>query len=104
MDEGRRFEDLPAWQAAHAFTLAVYRATDGWPDRERERDGLASQVRGTAVTVPAKIANGWAGFDPDEPATASHLVAQMSISRRSLREVETLLDVAHGLDLLDDAT
>ena len=103
MDGERRFEDLPAWQAARAFTMAVYRATDAWPASEREREGLASQVRGAAVTVPAKTANGWGGFEPDEPATASHLVAQTAISRRSLREAETLLHVAHGLDLLDDA-
>ena len=104
MEGERRFEDLPAWQAAQAFTLAIYRTTNGWPERERERDGLVSQIRGAAVTVPAKIANGWGGFDPDEPATAPYLVQQLSISRWALREAETLLHIAHGLDLLGDAT
>lgn len=92
MDE-RRFEDLPAWQAGHAFALGVYRLTEGW--QTEETPGLRADARGAAVTVPAKIANGWGGYDPEEPATGSHLVAQIEISRRALREAETLLLVGH---------
>lgn len=92
MDE-RRFEDLPAWRAGHAFALGVYRLTEGWP--AAETPGLRADARGAAVTVPAKIANGWGGYDPEEPATGSHLVAQIEISRRALREAETLLLVGH---------
>ncbi len=45
------------WQRAHEFVLAVYRYTESFP--EREKYGLAHQLRRAAVSIPANIAEGF---------------------------------------------
>ena len=52
-----RFEDILAWQKAHAFVLLVYRVTGHFP--EVERFGLISQFRRAAVSIEANIAEGY---------------------------------------------
>ena len=52
-----RFEDIYAWQKAHAFVLLVYRVTGHFP--EVERFGLISQFRRAAVSIEANIAEGY---------------------------------------------
>src|SRR5499427_4130656 len=54
---GRSFRDLRVWQKAHEFVLAVYRYTESFP--EREKYGLAHQMRRAAVSIPANIAEGF---------------------------------------------
>jgi four helix bundle protein len=94
-DEGPRFEDLPAWQAAMDFTMAVYRATDAWP--EVERDGLAAELRHEAVVVPSKIAAAHA-LSEGSPALAA---AAFGLARAALRDVEMRLHIARDLGLLE---
>src|SRR5882757_8208865 len=53
----RSFEDLIVWQKAHAWVLAIYRFTDGFPAKEIY--SLTSQFRRAAVSVPANIAEGF---------------------------------------------
>src|SRR5215469_13391279 len=53
----RSFRDLVVWQKAHAFVLAVYRYTESF--LEREKYGLAHQLRRAAVSIPANIAEGF---------------------------------------------
>jgi four helix bundle protein len=50
------FEDLMAWQRAHALFLEVYRITKNWPTEERY--GLTSQTRRAAFSVAANIVEG----------------------------------------------
>jgi four helix bundle protein len=52
----RSFRDLRVWQKAHEFVLAVYRYSESFP--EREKYGLAHQLRRAAVSIPANIAFG----------------------------------------------
>jgi four helix bundle protein len=52
-----KFTDLTVWQKAHEVTLLVYRATEGFPDRERF--GIVAQIRRSAASVPANIAEGY---------------------------------------------
>jgi four helix bundle protein len=52
----KSFEELVVWQKAHAFVLAVYRLTEGFP--RHEVFGLTSQLRRAVVSVPANIAEG----------------------------------------------
>ena len=51
------FENVIAWQKAHAFVLQVYRVTRSFP--EDEKFGLVSQFRRAAVSIEANIAEGY---------------------------------------------
>ncbi len=51
------FEDVIAWQKAHALTILVYRLTREFP--KDELFGLTSQFRRAAVSVEANIAEGY---------------------------------------------
>jgi four helix bundle protein len=58
------YRNLKVWQRAHGFALDVYRLTNQFPPDERF--GLTSQIRRSAVSVPANIAEGSTrGSDPD---------------------------------------
>jgi four helix bundle protein len=47
-------QDLIVWQKAHEFVLSVYRITGRFP--KTEIYGLTSQLRRSAVSIPANIA------------------------------------------------
>lgn len=53
----RCFQDLIVWQKAHQFVLAVYAMTKTFP--KDELYGLTSQLRRSAVSIPANIAEGF---------------------------------------------
>lgn len=50
------FRELKVWQKAHELTLAIYRATAGFP--REELYGITSQLRRAAASVPANLAEG----------------------------------------------
>jgi four helix bundle protein len=50
------FKELKVWQKAHAMTLAVYDMTRTFP--REELYGLTSQLRRSAASVGANIAEG----------------------------------------------
>lgn len=52
-----KFEDLQVWQKAHQLVLVIYKTTRKFPDEERF--GLISQMRRSAISVPANIAEGF---------------------------------------------
>ena len=54
----KTFLDLLVWQRAHAFVLAVYKRTAAFPGREIY--GLTSQMRRAAISIAAKITEGFA--------------------------------------------
>src|SRR5260370_38301420 len=62
----RSFRDLRVWQKAHEFVLAVYRYSESFP--EREKYGLAHQLRRAAVSIPANVAEGFGMRSPAEKA------------------------------------
>ena len=51
------FENVLAWQKAHAFVLLTYRVTRHFP--EDEKFGLTSQFHRAAVSIEANIAEGY---------------------------------------------
>jgi 23S rRNA-intervening sequence protein len=53
----KTFLDLLVWQRVHSFFLGVYKMTAAFPTREV--DGLTSQMRRAAVSIPANIAEGF---------------------------------------------
>ena len=62
----RSFRDLRVWQKAHEFVLAVYRYSESFP--EREKYGLAHQLRRAAVSIPANVAGGFGKRSPADKA------------------------------------
>jgi four helix bundle protein len=50
------FRQLKVWERAHALALGAYRATQSFP--RDEAFGLTAQLRRSAVSIPANIAEG----------------------------------------------
>ena len=57
MPANRSFEDVDIWQKSHEFVLEVYRLTETFP--KHELFCLTSQLRRTAVSIPADFAEGF---------------------------------------------
>jgi four helix bundle protein len=53
----RKFQDLIVWQKAHKFVLSVYQMTKVFP--KEELYGLTSQLRRSAISIAANIAEGF---------------------------------------------
>jgi len=52
----RDFRKLQIWQRSHQLTLQVYKQTETFP--KAERFGLVDQMRRSAASIPANIAEG----------------------------------------------
>ncbi|HXP79705.1 MAG TPA: four helix bundle protein [Verrucomicrobiae bacterium] len=52
-----RFSELTVWQKAHELTLATYKLTEKFPWSEQY--GIISQLRRSAASVSANIAEGF---------------------------------------------
>jgi hypothetical protein len=55
--KANRFEDLEVWKKAHDLVLKIYTITKDYPSEEKF--GLVSQMRLSAVSIPANIAEGF---------------------------------------------
>jgi len=53
----KTFQDLVVWQKAHQWVIEIYQLTEKFPNHEKF--GLTSQLRRSAVSVPANIAEGF---------------------------------------------
>uniref|UniRef100_A0A7C4R214 Four helix bundle protein n=1 Tax=candidate division CPR3 bacterium TaxID=2268181 RepID=A0A7C4R214_UNCC3 len=53
----KKFTDLYAWQKGHSLILKTYKITDFFP--EKEKFGLVSQIRRSAVSITSNIAEGF---------------------------------------------
>ena len=94
MDYG--FQRVIAWQKAHEFVLAVYRATRHFP--EDERFGLVSQFRRAAVSIDANIAEGY------KKLSKADKLRFFNISQGSMEECRNYIILARDLEYLDDTT
>ncbi|MBQ3630662.1 MAG: four helix bundle protein [Prevotella sp.] len=83
------FEDVLAWQKAHAFVLYVYEVTRSFP--EDERFGLTSQFRRAAVSIEANIAEGYKKLSKQDK------LRFLNIAQGSLEECRDYLLLAHDL-------
>lgn len=91
----QRFQDLEVWRRGHDLTLAVYRMTADFPDKERY--GLISQLRRSAASVPTNIAEG-------SKRTSNRDYARfLNIAESSLAEAEYQLILATDLGYADRA-
>ena len=91
----RTFRDLRVWQRAHAFVLAVYKMTAGFPVREAY--GLTSQMRRAAISIAANIAEGFAKRGKADKARF------MNVAEGSLEESRYYLILSQDLGYGDTA-
>jgi four helix bundle protein len=83
------YRSLKVWQRATDLTLASYSVVARLPVVERYE--LGSQIRRSAVSVPANIAEGYARDQPGE------FLHHLAIAAGSLAELQTLLALAGRL-------
>jgi four helix bundle protein len=88
----RNYRDLEVWQRAMDLAVAVYHLSGDMP--KHERYGLTAQLRGSAGSIPANIAEGYGRMHQGD------YVHHLSIARGSLAELETHLTLAVRLGLL----
>ena len=89
------FRSLKVWGKGHQLTLAVYKATAGFP--KSELYGLTNQIRRACASIPANIAEGCGRSGNAE------LGRFLQISMGSASELEYHLLLAHDLGFLKDA-
>ena len=87
------FQDLVAWQKAHAFVLAVYQLSSHFP--AHEWFGLCSQFQRAAVSIPANIAEGYRKL-----GTADKL-RFLNIAQGSLEECRHYVILSRDLGYMD---
>lgn len=86
------YRDLHVWQSAMDLAEHCYRLTKSFP--RDEMFGLASQIRRSAASIPANIAEG-----NGRELTGSY-VHSLRIAQGSLKELETHLLLAERVGLL----
>ena len=74
----KKFHDLVVWKKAHELVLDVYRITENFPAEERA--GLSSQMRRTAMMVPATIVEGY-GSGKIQDFIHAMMAAQSALTR-----------------------
>lgn len=94
--EPKAFRKLIVWQRGHELTLMIYKASEKFP--KHEMFGLTSQMRRSAVSVEANIAEGYA------LGTGPNYLRHLNISVGSLAETESHIEIAHDLKYLPDET
>ena len=93
--EEKAFRKLIVWKRAHSMTLAVYKASEDFP--RHELFGLSSQIRRSAASIGANIAEGYA------LGSSANYLRHLNIAIGSLAETEYHLELAHDLGYLVDA-
>ena len=87
------YRGLEAWKQAMRVARTIYELTKQWP--REEIYGLTNQIRRSAVSVPANIAEG------QGRTTTREFLHHLSIAYGSLCETETHALLAQSLGYLD---
>src|SRR5689334_15063728 len=82
----RGYRELTAWQVAMELVVVAHRVADSLPTTQRF--ALADQIRRSAISIPANIAEGYGRLHRGD------YVRHLSIARGSACELETHLEVA----------
>ena len=88
------FRDLLIWQKAMALVTKVYTVTKAFP--KEEVFGLTSQLRRSCISIPSNIAEGYGR------ASNQELIRFLTITTGSLFEVQTQLEIAFNIEILDE--
>ena len=89
------YRELTVWRESVALVKACYLVTRSFP--KDELFGLTSQIRRSAVSVPANIAEGYGR------GTRKDNVRHLMIAQGSLKELETHLIIAAEVDCASKA-
>ena len=92
-DKSQSFREVLVWQKAHAFTLAVYKASEPFP--KHELFALTSQLRRSASSVPANFVEGF------RKRTKPDKMKFYNIAQGSSDECLYHLILAHDLHYVD---
>lgn len=90
------YQRLEAWKESMLLVKEIYFITRSFP--KEELYGLTSQIRRAAVSIPSNIAEGMGRQYRKETIQFLH------IARGSIYEIETLLNIAVMINILDSAT
>ncbi len=93
-DEVTSFKDLQAWKLGLRIAVVVYETTKKFP--QSERYVLSAQLRRSAGSIPANIAEGFGRYAPKE------YLQFLFFARGSLAETQSHLCLAHAVGLLSD--
>jgi four helix bundle protein len=85
----KTYRDLQVWQKAMQLVTEIYGNTRSFPAEELY--GLTSQIRRCAVSIPAKLAEGYGRNSTQD------YVRFLRIASGSLYELQTLLEIACNL-------
>jgi four helix bundle protein len=89
------YRDLRVWQLSMDLAEDAYRLTRKWP--REEMFGLTSQIRRSAASIPANIAEGFGR------ESGGAFVQFLRVAQGSLKELETHLLLSNRVELLDAA-
>lgn len=93
MPKYKTFQEVPVWEESHQATLLIYKITAKFP--KSELYGLTSQIRRSASSIPANIAEGF------YRNTTKELVKFLYNARGSCGETIYHLILARDLDYLE---
>lgn len=89
-------KQLSVWQESMILVENVYLITSNFP--KSEIFGLSSQIRRSAVSIPANISEGAARYKPKE------FIRFIRFSYGSLSELETHVEISYRLKFIDENT
>lgn len=88
------FRELMVWQKGIDIVEAVYQIASSFP--KEEMYALSSQIKRSAVSIPSNIAEGFGR------KTTSDFIHFLHISRGSLYELQTQLEIAKRINFIKD--
>lgn len=88
----KSYQDLRVWRKGMDIAVEAYKLTATFP--KDELFGLSSQIRRSATSIPANIAE---GFGRGSSGSFAHF---LGIAQGSLKELETHVILAHRVGLL----
>jgi four helix bundle protein len=88
----KTYRELIVWQKAMELVTHIYKLSKSFP--KEESFGLTSQMRRSAVYIPANVAEGYG-----RKSTQDYL-RFLNIARSSTYELQTLLEIANNLNYI----
>jgi four helix bundle protein len=93
MEAAKNFKDLIVWRKAHELVLNIYKITKEFP--REELYGITSQLRRSAISIPANIAEGFKKRGVKDKARF------FNIAEGSLEETKYYLLLVYDLEYAD---